>query len=81
MFAKTRTINRQYIGKDIQSFMDVPNLIEIQTSSYESFLQSDRLNKGEALLPCGLQDVFNSTFPIESPNGDMSLEYEFYTLD
>ena len=81
MFAKTRTINRQYIGKDIQSFMDVPNLIEIQTSSYESFLQSERLNKGEALLPCGLQDVFTSTFPIESPNGDMSLEYEFYTLD
>ena len=81
MFAKTRTINRQYIGKDIQSFMDVPNLIEIQTASYESFLQADKLEKGEPLLNQGLQDVFNSTFPIESPNGDMSLEYEFYTLD
>ncbi|MCQ2601591.1 MAG: DNA-directed RNA polymerase subunit beta [Treponema sp.] len=81
MFAKTRTINRQYIGKDIQSFMDVPNLIAIQTSSYESFLQADRLKKGEPLLEQGLQDVFNSTFPIESPNGDMSLEYEFYELD
>ena len=81
MFAKTRTINRQYIGKDIQSFMDVPNLIAIQTSSYESFLQSNRLKNGEALLDQGLQDVFNSTFPIESPNGDMLLEYEFYELD
>ena len=81
MFAKTRTINRQYIGKDIQSSMDVPNLISIQTSSYESFLQSERLKKGEPLLEQGLQDVFNSTFPIESPNGDMSLEYEFYELD
>ena len=81
MFAKTRTINRQYIGKDIQSFMDVPNLIAIQTSSYESFLQADKLKKGEPLLEQGLQDVFNSTFPIESPNGDMSLEYEFYELD
>ena len=81
MFAKTRTINRQYIGKDIQSSMDVPNLISIQTSSYESFLQSERLRKGEPLLEQGLQDVFNSTFPIESPNGDMSLEYEFYELD
>ena len=81
MFAKTRTINRQYIGKDIQSFMDVPNLIAIQTSSYESFLQADRLKNGQALLEQGLQDVFNSTFPIESPNGDMSLEYEFYELD
>ncbi len=81
MFAKTRTINRQYIGKDIQTVMDVPNLIGIQTSSYESFLQSERLKKGEKLLDQGLQDVFNSTFPIESPNGDMSLEYEFYELD
>ena len=81
MFAKTRTINRQYIGKDIQNFMEVPNLIAVQTSSYESFLQSERLKKGEPLLDQGLQDVFSSTFPIESPNGDMSLEYEFYELD
>ena len=81
MFAKTRTINRQYYGKNIQAAMDVPNLIAIQTSSYESFLQADRLKKGEPLLEQGLQDVFNSTFPIESPNGDMSLEYEFYELD
>jgi len=81
MFAKTRTINRQYIGKDIQSFMDVPNLIAIQTSSYESFLQAERLKRGEALLEQGLQEVFNSIFPIESPNGDMSLEFEHYYLD
>ena len=45
MFAKTRTINRQYIGKDIQNFMDVPNLIAIQTSSYESFLQAEALKE------------------------------------
>ena len=81
MFAKTRTINRQYFGKDIQNFMEVPNLIEIQTSSYESFLQSDKLRKHEPILDQGLQNVFTSTFPIESPNGDMSLEYEFYELD
>ena len=81
MFAKTRTINRQYIGKDIQNFMDVPNLIEIQTSSYESFLQSKAIKDGNQVLNQGLQEVFSSTFPIESPNGDMSLEYEFYELD
>ena len=33
MFAKTRTINRQYIGKDIQTVMDVPNLIGIRVSA------------------------------------------------
>ena len=81
MFAKTRTINRQYIGKDIQNFMDVPNLIEIQTSSYESFLQAKAIKDGKQVLNQGLQDVFSSTFPIESPNGDMLLEYEFYELD
>ena len=81
MFAKTRTINRQYIGKDIQNFMDVPNLIAIQTSSYEDFLQAERLKRGEPLLNQGLQEAFTSTFPIESPNGDMSLEFEYYELD
>ena len=81
MFAKTRTINRQYIGKDIQNFMEVPDLIGIQTSSFESFLQAERLKRGEPLLNQGLQEVFTSTFPIESPNGDLSLEFEYYELD
>ena len=98
MFAKTRTINRQYIGKDIRNFMDVPNLIEIQTSSYEAFLQKDKIlrrlpdekddaygrRRNESEIQPenkGLQEVFTSSFPIESPNGDMSLEFEFYELD
>ena len=81
MFAKTRTINRQYYGKDIQNAMDVPNLIAIQTSSYESFLQSEALRMGKEVLNQGLQEVFTSTFPIESPTGDMALEYEFYWFD
>ena len=81
MFAKTRTINRQYIGKDIQNFMDIPDLIGIQTSSYENFLQSQKVKKGEKLLNQGLQKVFTDTFPIESPNGDMSLDFEYYDLD
>ena len=81
MFAKTRTINRQYVGKNIQNFMEVPDLISIQTSSYESFLQAERMKRGEPLENQGLQEVFTSTFPIESPNGDMSLEFEYYELD
>ncbi|MDR1785846.1 MAG: DNA-directed RNA polymerase subunit beta, partial [Spirochaetaceae bacterium] len=81
MFAKSWTIRRQYIGKNIQNFMDLPNLIDIQLSSYEVFLQRARLARGEPLLKQGLHDVFLSTFPIESPNGDMMLEYEYYELD
>ena len=64
MFAKTRTINRQYVGKNIQNFMEVPDLISIQTSSYESFLQAERMKRGEPLENQGLQEVFTSTFPI-----------------
>ncbi|MBO5236358.1 MAG: DNA-directed RNA polymerase subunit beta [Spirochaetaceae bacterium] len=81
MFAKSRTINRQYIGKNIQDFMELPNLIDIQLSSYESFLQKQKLDNHEELAEQGLQEVFTSTFPIESPNGDMFLEYEYYELD
>ena len=81
MFAKSRTVNRQYFGKNIQNFMEIPSLIDIQLSSYESFLQKDKLDNNESLENKGLQEVFTSTFPIESPDGNMSLEYEFYQLD
>ncbi|MDD5790650.1 MAG: DNA-directed RNA polymerase subunit beta [Spirochaetia bacterium] len=81
MFAKSRTINRQYFGKDIQNFMEIPNLIDIQLSSYENFLQKEKLDNNEPLENKGLQEVFNSTFPIESPDGNMSMEYEHYILE
>ena len=81
MLAKSRTVNRQYIGKNIRNFMELPNLIDIQLQSYESFLQKEKLDKHEPLAVQGLEEVFRSTFPIESPNGDMLLEYEFYELD
>ena len=82
MFAKSKTIKRQYFGKEIPEFMELPNLIDIQLSSYEEFIQRDKLEKKEPLADDkGLQKVFKETFPIESPNGDMTLEYEFYDLD
>ena len=81
MFAKSRTVNRQYIGKNIQNFMELPDLIDIQLSSYESFLQKNKLDNHETLAEQGLEEAFRSSFPIESPNGDMSLKYDFYELD
>ncbi|WP_318717922.1 DNA-directed RNA polymerase subunit beta [Treponema sp.] len=81
MFAKSKTINRKYIGKDIQDFMELPNLIDIQLSSFEQFIQRERLEKGEPLLNQGLQEVFTSTFPIESPDGSMALEFDHYEID
>ncbi|GHV24121.1 DNA-directed RNA polymerase subunit beta [Spirochaetia bacterium] len=77
---KTAT-KRTYIGKDIQDVMELPDLIDIQLRSYERFLQREKVRAGEKPELQGLEEVFNLTFPIESPNGDMVLEYEYYTLD
>ena len=81
MFAKNQSIKRQYIGKNIENFMELPNLIDIQLASYEKFLQSEKVRKGEPLEEQGLEEAFRSSFPIDSPNGDMQLSYEYYTLD
>jgi DNA-directed RNA polymerase subunit beta len=78
---KTRKSKRSYVGKDIHDVMELPDLIDIQLCSYERFLQRSRIRAGETPNLQGLEDVFRATFPIESPNGDMLLEYEYYTLD
>ena len=80
--AKVKTsTKRTYIGKDLQDVMELPDLIDIQLVSYERFLQREKITKNEKPELQGLEDVFRSIFPIESPNGDMVLEYEYYTLD
>ena len=81
MFAKSKTIKRTYLGKDIQDFMELPNLIDIQLSSYEYFIQRERMEKGEPLLNQGLQEVFTSTFPIVSQDESTAIEFDHYTID
>ncbi len=81
MVTRDEVVKRTYIGKDISDVMELPDLIDIQLSSYERFLQRERLRKGEAPEKQGLEEAFRSTFPIESPNGDMILEYEYYAFD
>ncbi len=76
-----KKIERRYFGKDYQEAMELPDLIDIQVSSYEKFLQRDKVRLGQTPDPLGLEEVFKATFPIESPNGDMLLEYEHYYLD
>ena len=86
MLDRKKAIKRHYIVGDTyyegeyREFMDVPNLIDIQLSSYEKFLQLEKLKNGEKLEYQGLEEVFRSTFPIESPNGDMTLDYVGYSL-
>ena len=81
MLNRGKTIERIYVGKEFYEVMDLPNLVDIQLLSYEKFLQRDTLRRKETLNLQGLEEVFQTIFPIESPNKDMVLEYDFYNLD
>jgi DNA-directed RNA polymerase subunit beta len=72
---------RTLIGTQSEEVLAIPNLIDIQLDSYERFLQTEAIEKGRSLKNEGLQSVFESTFPIESPNGDMILQFENYVFD
>ena len=70
---------RKVFGK-LQGMAETPpDLIEIQTKSYQEFLQPDiphskRENKG-------LQAIFKEIFPVQSYDGRYSLEFVSYDLD
>jgi DNA-directed RNA polymerase subunit beta len=58
---------------------DYPNLLEVQTKSFEDFMQAKispevRENKG-------LQAVFNTIFPITDSAGNFELQFVEYTID
>jgi DNA-directed RNA polymerase subunit beta len=69
---------RRYFGK-IREVLEMPNLIEVQKSSYDLFLRSgdaDRPMDGE-----GLQGTFQSVFPIKDFNETSVLEFVKYELE
>ncbi len=57
----------------------LPNLIQIQKKSFDWFIQSDVKDPTKRNNQ-GLEAVFQETFPIESPNGDVIMEYSHYLL-
>ncbi|MCM2282680.1 MAG: DNA-directed RNA polymerase subunit beta [Bdellovibrionaceae bacterium] len=59
--------------------IEIPNLIELQKSSYEAFLQKDMDPDRRGDL--GLNGVFKSVFPISDFNNTASLEFVSYTLE
>lgn len=69
------------IGLNYRDVVALPDLIDIQLVSFERFLQYETLKAGLPPIKQGLEEVFQSTFPIESPNGDIKLFYEGYYLD
>jgi len=73
----SKRIRRNY-GK-IREVLEMPNLIEVQKSSYDLFL-----NSGEAETPTdgeGIQNVFQSVFPIKDFNETAVLEFVKYELE
>ena len=70
-------IKRKNTGK-MREVMDFPDLTEIQTKSFEEFLQLGvpKTKRQDS----GLHAVFKEVFPIESYDGQHSLEYVAYNL-
>ena len=69
---------RRYFGK-IREVLDLPNLIEVQKSSYDLFLRS-----GDSPKPLdgeGIQGTFQSVFPIKDFNETAVLEFVKYELE
>ncbi len=69
---------RKYYGK-IREVLEMPNLIEVQKSSYDLFLRS-----GDAEQPTdgeGIKGVFQSVFPIKDFNETSVLEFVKYDLE
>ena len=67
--------SRRDFGK-IPSIVEIPNLIEVQKRSYETFLQKDV--PAERREEIGLQAVFKSVFPIADYNDNALLEFDSY---
>ena len=63
----------------IPEIAPLPNLIELQKTSYENFLQMDA--PAEKRVSVGLQEVFQSVFPISDFLGKSQLEFYRYDFD
>src|SRR5271165_3509569 len=69
---------RKHLGR-VRKVIEVPNLIDIQKTSYDKFLQSNVPQHERAEV--GLQAVFRSVFPIKDFNGTSELVYVSYNLE
>jgi DNA-directed RNA polymerase subunit beta len=69
---------RKNFGR-IPEVAPMPNLIEVQKSSYDHFLQMDVTPESRASV--GLQEVFKSVFPIRDFSDRARLEFVRYELE
>ena len=66
---------RKNFGK-LSDVLPIPNLIELQLTSYNQFLDRDNANNKKS----GLHRVFESVFPIYDYSNNIKLEYNGYKL-
>jgi len=69
---------RKYYGK-IREVLEMPNLIEVQKSSYDLFLNSG--DQPDPMDGEGIMGVFQSVFPIKDFNETAVLEFVRYDLE
>jgi DNA-directed RNA polymerase subunit beta len=69
---------RKYFGR-IPEVAPIPNLIEVQKTSYDAFLQMDKLWSDRK--QAGLQEVFASIFPIKDFGDKAQLEFVKYEFE
>src|SRR5580658_9416410 len=69
---------RKYFGK-IAEVAEMPNLIEVQKTSYDQFLQVEKLPEGRK--DEGLETVFRHVFPIKDFSESSLLEYVDYHFE
>ena len=63
----------------VRRVIEVPNLIDIQKTSYDKFLQATIPQNDRQ--ETGLQAVFRSVFPIKDFNGTSELVFVSYNLE
>src|SRR5215470_8531525 len=69
---------RKYFGKIVE-VAEMPNLIEVQKTSYDQFLQVKKPDEGR--FDEGLEAVFASVFPIKDFSENSLLEYVDYHFE
>lgn len=70
---------RKSFGKQADT-IKIPNLLDIQLTSYDQFLQTLDGNDPSLNRETGLHAAFTSVFPIDSFSGNARLEYVSYKL-
>ncbi len=70
--------DRRYFG-NIEEVIEPPNLIEVQSKSYEDFLQQDIAPSQRT--ETGLQAVFKEVFPITSYDETIELDFVSYDIE